>query len=250
MNQASHQPLFPLWVRWVSLAWLAVWIPVYALYWGWANFLHLCDVAVLLTCIGFARGDVLLLSSQAVSSLIGDLLWCLDASWTLFSNRHLMGGTEYMWDTRFPLWVRLLSLFHVVLPMLLLAALSRTGYDHRALRLQCGIAAALLVASRLLGPNRNINYTFADPIFHRAFGPAPVHLALIFAALTGVIYWPTHLLLARAFHPRWPRRKRPSANLAGAGLPKTMTHGWSILPRILAWIPCVPSRRGLIFTRS
>ena len=139
MNQASHQPLFPLWVRWVSLAWLAVWIPVYALYWGWANFLHLCDVAVLLTCIGFARGDVLLLSSQAVSSLIGDLLWCLDASWTLFSNRHLTGGTEYMWDTRFPLWVRLLSLFHVVLPMLLLAALSRTGYDHRALRLQCGI---------------------------------------------------------------------------------------------------------------
>ena len=129
-----------------------------------------------------------------------------------------MGGTEYMWDTRFPLWVRLLSLFHVVLPMLLLAALSRTGYDHRALRLQCGIAAALLVASRLLGPSRNINYTFADPIFHRAFGPAPVHLALIFAALTGVIYWPTHLLLARAFHPRWPRRKRPSANLAGAGL--------------------------------
>jgi hypothetical protein len=164
MNQASHQPLFPLWVRWVSLAWLAVWIPVYALYWGWANFLHLCDVAVLLTCIGFARGDVLLLSSQAVSSLIGDLLWCLDASWTLFSNRHLMGGTEYMWDTRFPLWVRLLSLFHVVLPMLLLAALSRTGYDHRALRLQCGIAAALVVASRLLGPSRNINYTFADPI--------------------------------------------------------------------------------------
>jgi hypothetical protein len=202
MNQASHQPLFPLWVRWVSLAWLAVWIPVYALYWGWANFLHLCDVAVLLTCIGFARGDVLLLSSQAVSSLIGDLLWGLDASWTLFSNRHLMGGTEYMWDTRFPLWVRLLSLFHVVLPMLLLAALSRTGYDHRAFRLQCRIAAALLVASRLLGPSRNINYTFADPIFHRAFGPAPVHLALIFAALTGVIYWPTNLLLARAFHPR------------------------------------------------
>ena len=59
--------------------WLAVWVPSYAFYWGWANFLHLCDVAVLLTCIGFARGDVLLLSSQAVSSLVGDLLWCLAA---------------------------------------------------------------------------------------------------------------------------------------------------------------------------
>ena len=109
---------------------------------------------------------------------------------------------EYMWDARFPLWVRLLSLFHVVLPVLLLVALRRVGYDHGALRLQSWIAVALLVASRFLGPTQNLNYAFVDPIFHRAFGPAPVHLALIFAALTGIIYWPTHLLLARAFPPQ------------------------------------------------
>ncbi len=107
-----------------------------------------------------------------------------------------------MWDARFPLWVRLLSLFHVVLPVLLLVALRRASYDHHALRLQSWITAALLVASRFLGPTRNLNYAFADPIFHRAFGPAPIHLALIFAALAGIIYWPTHLLLARAFPPQ------------------------------------------------
>lgn len=179
MNQSRHPPLFPLWVRWASLVWLAVWVPSYALYWGWANFLHLCDIAVLLACIGFACSNVLLLSSQAVSSLIGDLLWCLDAGWRLFAGRHLTGGTEYMWDTRFPLWVRLLSLFHVVLPMLLLAALRRAGYDRRALLLQSGIAMVLLGVSRFLGPTQNLNYAFADPIFHRAFGPAPIHLALI-----------------------------------------------------------------------
>jgi len=202
VNQSPHPPLFPLWVRWVSLVWLAVWVPSYALHWGWANFLHLCDVAVLLTCIGFARSDVLLLSSQAASSLIGDLLWCLDAGWHLFAGRHLTGGTEYMWETRFPLWVRLLSLFHVALPMLLLAALRRAGYDRRALLLQSEIAMALLVVSRFLGPTQNMNYAFADPKFHRAFGSAPVHLALIFAALLGIIYGPTHVLLARAFPPQ------------------------------------------------
>lgn len=201
MNQSRHPPLFPLWVRWASLVWLAVWVPSYAHYWGWANFLHLCDIAVLLACIGFACSNVLLLSSQAVSSLIGDLLWCLDAGWRLFAGRHLTGGTEYMWDTRFPLWVRLLSLFHVVLPMLLLAALRRAGYDRRALLLQSGIAMVLLGVSRFLGPTQNLNYAFADPIFHRAFGPAPIHLALILAALLGIIYCPTHVLLARAFPP-------------------------------------------------
>jgi hypothetical protein len=107
-----------------------------------------------------------------------------------------------MWDARFPLWVRLLSLFHVVLPMLLLAALRRAGYDRRALLLQSGIAMVILLVSRFFGPTQNLNYAFADPIFHRAFGPAPVHLALIFAALAGIIYWPTHLLLARAFPPQ------------------------------------------------
>ena len=201
MNQSRHPPLFPSWVRWASLVWLAVWVPCYALYWGWANLLHLCDIAVLLACIGFACSNVLLLSSQAVSSLIGDLLWCLDAGWRLFAGRHLTGGTEYMWDTRFPLWVRLLSLFHIVLPMLLLAALRRAGYDRRALLLQSGIAMVLLGVSRFLGPTQNLNYAFADPIFHRAFGPAPIHLALIHAALLGIIYCPTHVLLARAFPP-------------------------------------------------
>ena len=70
-----------------------------------------------------------------------------------------------------------------------------TGYDHRAFRLQCWIAASLLVVSRFLGPSRNLNYAFSDPIFHREFGPAPIHLALIFALLAGMIYWPTHRFL-------------------------------------------------------
>ena len=183
MNNPCESPGFPSWVRWASLVWLAVWIPSYAMYWGWVNFLHLCDVAVFLTCAGLAYNNVLLLSSQAVTSLAGGFLWCLDASWRSVVGRHLIGGTQYMWDTRFPLWVRLLSMFHVVLPLVLVPALRRTGYDHRALRLQCWVAGTLLAASRLLGPSRNLNYAFADPVFHRAFGPAPIHLALIFAAL-------------------------------------------------------------------
>ena len=63
-------------------------VPSYAIYRGWANFLHLCDVAVFLTCVGLAYNNALLLSSQAVSSLVGDLLWCLDAGWRWFVGRH------------------------------------------------------------------------------------------------------------------------------------------------------------------
>jgi hypothetical protein len=206
VHESVHPSALPSWARWVSLLWLAVWIPSYAIYWGWANFLHLCDVAVVLACVGFAYDNALLLSSQAVASLVGDLLWCLDAGWRWFAGTHLTGGTEYMWDARFPLWVRLLSLFHVILPLLLLAALRRTGYDLRAFRLQSLIAATLLVVSRFFGPSRNLNYAFADPLLQRAFGPAALHLTLAFAALAGIIYWPTHRFLIWALPPKWPGR--------------------------------------------
>jgi hypothetical protein len=202
--QPAHPSVLPTWVRWASLLWLAIWIPSYAVYWGWINFLHVCDVAVLLTCIGLATSNALLLSSQAVSSFITDLLWCLDAGWRFFLGKHLLGGTEYMWDTHYPLWLRLLSLFHVVLPLLLLAALRRTGYDRRALGLQTAIAAPLLVVSFFFGPIWNLNYAYADPIFHRSLTSAPVHTALVFAVLAAFIYWPTHRLLLWVFASKSP----------------------------------------------
>ena len=189
---------FPDIIRWGALLWLAIWIPTYWCTWGPANFVHLCDIAVILTCVGLWSGSSLLVSSQAVSSLVIDLLWGLDAGWRWASGHHLIGGTEYLFDARFPLWVRLLSLFHAALPFILLAALSRIGYDRRGWILQTWIAALTLLISRLFGPQRNFNFAFTDPFLHRALGPAPIHLALTFAGLL-IVYGLTHLLLARIF---------------------------------------------------
>src|SRR5487761_886367 len=185
-------PKFPQWVRWASLIWLAAWIPAYWHYWGVQNFVHLCDVAVILTCAGLWWSNSLLLSSQAVSSIVVDLLWDLDAAWRFFSGHNLIGGTEYMWDAHYPLWVRLLSLFHIVWPILLLWARARVGYDRLAWFLQTAIAAVAFVVARSTAPALNINYAFRDPIFHRAWGSAAAYLALIWIVLAIVIYLPTH----------------------------------------------------------
>src|SRR5712692_1999133 len=109
-------------MRWAALAWLAVWIPAYASVWGPRNFLHLCDVAVLLTCAGLWLGSPLLLSSQAVSSILADAVWAVDAGSRLFLGRHLFGGTEYLWDASFPLAVRLLALLHLAATLAFLVA--------------------------------------------------------------------------------------------------------------------------------
>jgi hypothetical protein len=201
MNPSAHrETVFPAWIRWGSSLWLVVWIPAYWRTWGFGNFVHLCDIAVILTCLGLWSSSALLLSSQAVSSLVVDLAWSLDVAWRWFAGHHLIGGTEYLFDPQYPLWVRLLSLFHAAMPFILLAALRRTGYDRAGLALQCAIAAPALLLSRILDPAKNYNFAFRGPILHRTFGPAPIHLAVIFLALL-LIYWPTHAILKKLFPP-------------------------------------------------
>jgi hypothetical protein len=186
-------------LRWMALAWLVVWVPIYWYYWGGQTFLLLCDVSLALGCLGLFSGDALLVSTQAVATPMVGMFWAADLGWRFFLGHHLMGGTEYMWDTRFPLWTRLASFFHLALPFVLIWALRRLGYDRRAWLAQSGIAATLLAASRLVDPARNLNFAFRDPLFHRSLGPAPLHLTVIFVVLVVVLYGPVHLALARSF---------------------------------------------------
>jgi hypothetical protein len=187
-------------MRWAALAWLALWAPSYLTTWGWRNFLQLCDVAVIITVVGLWRGSSLLLSSQALSSLLVDALWTIDAAGRLLLGRHLIGGTGYMWDPTFPLPVRLLSLFHVFWPALLLWSLTKVGYDRRALALQTGIAAVVLTLTRIVGdPQKNPNFAFRDPFTGTALGPPAVHVVVCVAALALVAYLPAHLLLSRRY---------------------------------------------------
>jgi hypothetical protein len=199
-SSALHSKSFSTWIRWTAFAWLLVWIPAYWHTWGATNFLHLCDVAVALTCLGLWSNSPLLLSSQAVSSLLIDTVWVVDAAARFLTGRHWIGGTEYLFDSSFPLWVRLLSLFHVVMPFLLLWVLHRVGYDRRAWFAQSAIAIPVVVFARLAAtPVTNINFVYADPFFHRSWGPWPLHLLAVLVFLVFVVYLPTHLLLSRLF---------------------------------------------------
>src|SRR5258708_22250930 len=147
---------FPV-LRWVALTWMIVWLPAYVRVGGWSNLLHLCDLALILAGAGFWWGSPLLISSQAVSILVAGVLWCLDAGWKLATGRYLVGGTEYMWDARYPLAVRLLSLFHIGLPIALLWGLRMVRYDQRGLATQSGIAAGPLILSRFFAAAPHLN---------------------------------------------------------------------------------------------
>jgi hypothetical protein len=193
---------FPIWLRCAAVLWLAIWIPAYWHTWGVGNFLHLCDIAVLVTCAGLFTNSALLISSQAVGSLLVDLAWMLDAGWHLARGRGLLGGADYLFDANYPLGVRLLTLFHVVMPVVLLWALGGTGYDRRGWPLQCAIALFAFFAARFTLPTENINYAFTDPFIHRAWGPPAAHVLISWLFMTLAVYLPTHLVLRGIFRNR------------------------------------------------
>jgi hypothetical protein len=199
ISSASPPQAIPAGVRIAAGVFFLAWAPTYWHFWGPTNVLFLCDIAVILSSVGFVIQSPLLLSSQAVSLTVVSLFWTLDVCWHLLFGRNLIGGTDYMFDERYPLWLRLISLYHIVLPVLLIWALSRRGYDRRGFRLQCAIAAIAVLGARGANSGLNINFAFVAPFFHRQLGPAPVHLTLTFLAIATFLYLPPHLIFRKVF---------------------------------------------------
>jgi len=182
-------------LRWLALLWLAVYLPTYAVAYGLENFLFLCNLGVVVTAVGIWMGSPLLISSQGVAALPICAAWLVDAGARVLTGAHLFGFTAYMWDPQYPLFARLLSLYHLAWPLLLLYAMRRQGYDARGYPLQVAIAATALVASRLTEPALNINFAWAEPFFGARLGPAPVHLGVVLGVLSLLVYGATHRTL-------------------------------------------------------
>lgn len=198
----------PIWLKIAYTGFLAVMIPVYWINYGPTNFLYFCDVALLLTLVGIWKEDALLVSLPAVGIILPQVLWCADFFIELFGGR-LTGMTGYMFDENRSLFLRGLSLFHGWLPFLLLYLVWKLGYDKRALlgwsvtsAVLCLIAYFFLPAAgaELADPKlpRNINYVFGmDDAKPQSWMPPLAYLGTWIAALTGIVFIPTHFLLKK-----------------------------------------------------
>ena len=148
----------PFWLRIGWTLWVLVWIPVYLRQYGAQNFLFFCDIGNLLIAVALWIESALLFSSQAVGLLVFQTLYCIDLAGAVIAKRHVIGGTEYMFDPGLPLFVRLLSLFHVVTPPLLLWGIWRLGYDRRGWKLQTLICWVVVTINYFWRPGSDVNW--------------------------------------------------------------------------------------------
>ncbi|WP_017730296.1 hypothetical protein [Nafulsella turpanensis] len=189
-----------LWLKLAYTVFVLALIPVYWKYWGPANFLWLPDFALFLGIGALWLESSLLTSILAVGVLFPALYWTFELVVRLLSGKRLSGQTDYLWNQKHPLHLRLLSLFHVFLPAVLLLMLTRLGYDPRAPYFMTLLGwIVLFLCYKLTPPSANINWVFG-------FGSSPQYkissryfVLLMMTLYPILLFFPTHFLLAVIF---------------------------------------------------
>lgn len=188
--------VLPPWIKLAFTAWILVWAPTYWVTIGPQNYLWLCDLASFLILAGLWLESRLLLSMQWLAVSLVGLLWGVDVGTALLTGVHPIGGTEYMFDADKLLLTRLMSLFHLLLPLVAGYAVWRLGYDRRALPWQTALTWLVIPLTwSVTDPERNINWVqglFGQP---QESLPPLVYLAGLMLGWPLVLYFPVHLLM-------------------------------------------------------
>ncbi len=204
----SEHKAIALWVKLAYTAFVAVLVMYYVRFYGPANFLWLCDIALLVTVAALWLESRLLASMQLVAVLLPCLVWLADFLARLTTGYFLTRWTHYMFRPDFPLVIRALSLYHGWLPFLLLWTVRRLDYDGRG-----WIAQTLLTWAVL-----PVCFFFTDPVraLNGVFGPSGEHpqtwvtpglwLLLMMVVYPVGVYLPTHLALRWFFPKRLSRQ--------------------------------------------
>jgi hypothetical protein len=194
----------PLWLKIVWTGWVLVWAPLYWRQYGAQNFLFYCDLGNLLIALGLWLESRLIMSWQAVGLLLFQTLYSVDLLGAILLHRHPFGGTEYMFDTTIPIYVRLFGLYHLVVPVLLLWGVRRLGFDPNAWKWQAALTWIVAPINFFWRPEYNVN--FARGIGHEQhLMPSWLYLLGYLVVAPLAVYWPTGLLLQK-----WAGNRRNS----------------------------------------
>ncbi len=192
----------PLWLKLAYTAYMAVLVPAYALKAdaGPLNFLWFSDLALFTTGAALWLENSLFASATAVAVLAPELFWNLSFVVKILTGKRISSLTDYMFDSRRPRFMRALSLFHVVLPVLLIWLMAVLGYDARALFVATAVAWIVLpVTYALTRPAHNINWVFGFGTPPRRPVPPLLWVLALMLGFPVLVYLPTHLLLRAIF---------------------------------------------------
>ncbi len=188
------KPRLPLWLKIAWSVWLLVWVPLYLRQYGVQNFLYFCDLGNFFIAAALWLESRLLFSWQAVGLLVFQSLYALDLVGAFLFRKHAIGGTEYMFDPAIPLLVRLLGLYHLMVPLLLLWAVRRLGYDRSAWKWQTLTTCIVVPVNYFWRPQDNVNWA-RGMVHEQHLLPGWLYVLGYLIVAPTLVYWPTHVAL-------------------------------------------------------
>ena len=192
--------MIPLWLKLAYTLFVAIIVAVYATKYSRSNFLWFSDIALLTTVPALWFESPFLASMVAVGILLPEILWNLSYFGQLLTGKRISGLADYMFDARRPLYLRALSLFHVILPPLLVWMVARLGYEPGAWIAQTALAWVVLpLCYWLTDPALNVNWVFGFGNKQQKLMSPLAYLGLLMVGFPVLIYLPTHLLLWSLF---------------------------------------------------
>jgi hypothetical protein len=192
--------VIPVWVKVTYTVFLCVLVPAYTTRYGLANFLWFSDIALLTTAAALWLESRMLASMMAVAVLLPEAVWNVSFFGRLLTGVRITGLADYMFDPRKSLFIRALSLFHVILPPLLVWTVARLGYDPRAPIAQTLLAWIVLPVTYLVSDrSENINWVFGLGSEPQSRMPPLAYLGLLMVGFPLLVYLPTHVLLKALF---------------------------------------------------
>lgn len=190
---------------WLSVGWTVVTIGILTVYWfryGPANYLWFSDIALIGTIPALWLESSLLASTILVGTLVPELLWNVSLATRLLTGVRITGIVDYMFERERPLGLKLISLFHIPLPLILVWLVWILGYDPRGLLIMTAISWIVLPLTWVItDPYKNINWVHGpggEGMRQTAVHPL-AYLALLMIALPAAVYAPTHSLLQYLF---------------------------------------------------
>lgn len=215
-NASAERGALPAWLRAAYVAFCVPWLIAYWTYFGWQFLLWFCCLAAVYALIGCVTQRALWFSLAAIAALGIQLVYTLDFIGLCVTGRSPTGATAYMLEASRPLALRALSLFHVWMPLFVLYALHRLGYERRALWLQTLVALCILpICYVAFDPSVNTNDAHMPMVaglpFDRDFNINWVHAfydrpepgvgsGRLWAMWIGyplLVHLPTHLILSK-----------------------------------------------------
>lgn len=195
----EHKKISPV-PKFLLTLFVLVLIPVYWINYGPTNFLWLSDIGLFLTIIALWLESTLLMSVAMIAIFPMEIVWNFD-----FFSQSLIGYTPlemttYMFDPQYSIFLRFLSLFHVIIPAIWLWYFLQWRYDPRALKYAIVLVWTVLLLTYLVTePEKNINWVFS-PFINQWHWVSPLAwlIILMLGFLSCLLL--LHILLKRHFN--------------------------------------------------